>query len=58
MKQTKQPPVAVTTKGPEQWIERLTATLRTVDAMDSDERAAAFRFMKSKYSKEWPSSDY
>lgn len=40
------------------WIARLTELLKTVDAMESDERSAAFNFLKSKYYKEWPSSSY
>lgn len=42
----------------EGWIDRLTRVLLTVDEMDGDERQAAFRFMKSKYSSDWPSESY
>jgi hypothetical protein len=42
---------------PEQWIERLTIVLKTMDAMDAAERSAALRYIKSKYSNEWPTMD-
>lgn len=45
-------------RNPEAWIERLTTVLRTMDAMESDERLAALKYLKSKYGKEWPSDDY
>jgi len=45
-------------RNPEAWIDRLTMVLRTMDAMDSDERFAALKYLKSKYSKEWPSDSY
>lgn len=40
------------------WINRLAIVLCTIEKMETDERLAAFRFMKSKYSKEWPSDSY
>lgn len=40
------------------WITRLTETLTIVAAMEPDERSAAFAFLKSKFHKEWPSSDF
>lgn len=43
---------------PEIWIGRLSAVLTTMEDMDSDERSACLSFLKSKYSAEWPRSDY
>lgn len=40
------------------WINRLSVVLCTLEQMEPDERLAAFRFLKSKYSKEWPSDTY
>jgi hypothetical protein len=40
------------------WIARLADLLRTIDAMEDDERAAAFNFLKSKYSSNWPRDSY
>jgi hypothetical protein len=40
------------------WIGRLRELLIVVAAMDKDERAAAFSFLKSKYRQEWPSENY
>lgn len=45
-------------RDPELWISRLGDLLRTVSAMDNDERAAAFALLKSKYRAEWPSESY
>lgn len=39
-------------------IERLGTILRAIEMMDSEERSAALRYIKSRYPKEWPSSDY
>jgi hypothetical protein len=40
------------------WIGRLSDLLKVVDAMEKDEREAAFAFLKSRYYSEWPSSSY
>lgn len=40
------------------WINRLAVVLTTFEKMESDERLAVFRLMKSRYSKEWPSDGY
>jgi hypothetical protein len=40
------------------WVDRLAIVLRTMDTMESDERLATLRFIKSKYGKEWPSDSY
>lgn len=40
------------------WIGRLSAVLKAVDEMDQDERRAAFAFLKSRFSVEWPSDPY
>lgn len=40
------------------WVNRLAIVGVTLEKMESDERAAALRFFKSKYSKEWPSDSY
>jgi hypothetical protein len=42
----------------EVWIERLGDLLKVVAAMEKDERSAAFAFLKSKFSGEWPRDDY
>lgn len=42
---------------PDVWIGRLSELLRIVAAMDQDERAAAFSFLRSKYRSEWPYQD-
>jgi hypothetical protein len=39
-------------------IERLGTILRAMEMMDSEERSAALRYIKQRYPKEWPSSDY
>lgn len=39
------------------WIGRLGNLLQIVAAMDKEERAAAFSFLKSKYRQEWPYSE-
>lgn len=40
------------------WVNRLAVVGSQLEKMESDERAAAFRYFKSKYSKEWPSDSY
>lgn len=40
------------------WITRLSETLKIVAAMEPDERAAAFAFLKSKFRDQWPGSDF
>lgn len=42
----------------EVWIDRLSELLKVVAAMESDERSAAFAFLKSKFRGEWPSDGY
>ena len=39
----------------DEWINRLAAAVRIVEAMDSKERAAAFCYLKSRFADEWPS---
>jgi hypothetical protein len=40
------------------WINRLAIVLAATEKMSPDERSAVLRFIKSKYSKEWPSDSY
>jgi hypothetical protein len=40
------------------WVNRLAAVLTTTEKMSPDERSATFRYLKSKYSAEWPSDNY
>lgn len=40
------------------WIDRLSVVLKTLEEMEADERRAAFSFLKSRYSAEWPSDTY
>jgi hypothetical protein len=59
MMMAKQPEVFLKEEVPaDVWIGRLTDLLKIVDAMTSDERSAAFNFLRSKYGREWPSSSY
>lgn len=58
MKKPLNPPEIKLQVPADQWIPRLTTLLQTVDAMDQDERAAAFSFLKSKYREQWPSENF
>ena len=40
------------------WVNRLAVVLITMDQMEPEERLATLRFLKSKYSKEWPIDNY
>lgn len=40
------------------WINRLAVVMITMEKMGPDERSACLKFMKSKFSKEWPSDSY
>ena len=40
------------------WIERLGDVLQTIDKMGPDERTAAFKYIKSRYAKDWPADSY
>jgi hypothetical protein len=50
---TAQPP-----RNPEAWINRLTTVLKAMDVMDSEERIATLKYLKSRYGKDWPSDNY
>lgn len=51
-------PLIVVRKSPEEWIGRLGQLLTVLEAMDSDERSAALKYAKARYSSEWPSDSY
>ena len=40
------------------WIERLGIVLQTIDEMGPEERYAAFKYIKSRYTKFWPNDSY
>lgn len=40
------------------WVNRLAVVLITMDKMAPDERSATLKYLKSKYSAEWPSDSY
>ena len=40
------------------WVNRLAVMLITMDKMDPTERGATLKFLKSKYSADWPSDSY
>lgn len=43
---------------PEEWIERLGVLLKTIEAMDPEERTASLAYAKSRFRSDWPGDTY